>query len=101
MANLHREREFSIFTATMGHIYIFLVKKAVGNARKSMVESLTNVMAVKHECYLLSPEMFYIRLSMMVFDSALPEDTPSGFIYSTVTGAICSRASLTSLFYHK
>ncbi len=66
MANLHREREFSIFTATMGHIYIFFVKKAVGNARKSVVETLTNVMAVKHECYLLSPEMFYIRLSMMV-----------------------------------
>lgn len=66
MANLHRETEFSIFTATMGRICIFFRQTAVENARKSMVESLTNVMAVKHECYLLLPEMFYVRLSMMV-----------------------------------
>lgn len=64
-----------------------------------MVESLTNVMAVKHECYLL---LFVLCQTINDgFDSALPKDTPSGFIYSTVTGAICSRASLTSLFYHK
>lgn len=42
------------------------VSEAVRNARKSIVESLTNVIAVIHECYLLLPEMFYVRLSMMV-----------------------------------
>ena len=31
-----------------------------------MVESRPNAMAVKHKCYLLSLEMFYVRLSMMV-----------------------------------
>lgn len=67
MVNLHQETEFSIFTATMGHIYIFFFRqKAVGNMGKSMVESLINVMAVKHKCYLLLPEMFYVSLSMMV-----------------------------------
>lgn len=70
MVKLCRETEFSIFTATVGCIYIFtfyfFVKRQSGNARKSMVESLTNVTAVKHECYLLLPEMFYVRLSMMV-----------------------------------
>lgn len=67
MVDSHSETEFSIFTATMGRICIFFFRQtAVGNARKSMVESLTNVMAVKHECYLLLPEMFYVRLSMMV-----------------------------------
>lgn len=72
MVKLRRETEFSIFTATVGRIYIFIylffssVKRQSGNARKSMVESLTNVTAVKHECYLLLPEMFYVRLSMMV-----------------------------------
>lgn len=71
MVKLRRETEFSVFTATVGRIYIFIlfyffVKRQSGNARKSMVESLTNVTAVKHECYLLLPEMFYVRLSMMV-----------------------------------
>lgn len=31
-----------------------------------MVGTLANVTAVKHKCYLLLPEMFYVRLSMMV-----------------------------------
>lgn len=50
----------------MGHIYIAFYQKVVGNARKSMVESLANVTAVNNNCYMLLSGMFYVRLSMMV-----------------------------------
>lgn len=75
-------------------------QKEVGNARKSMVETHSNVMAVKHELFYFAWDVLCQTINDG-FDSSLPKDTPSGFIYSTVTGTICSRASLTSLFYHK
>lgn len=60
----NRIQHFFFFYCHRGtHLHFFRQLETRG---KSMVESLTNVMAVKHERYLLSPEMFYIRLSMMV-----------------------------------
>lgn len=66
LAPRNRFQHFYCHYGTHLLIFFFFCQKAVGNARKSMVESLTNVTAVNSDCYLLLPEMFYVRLSMMV-----------------------------------
>lgn len=88
------------FYSHTGTFLLYSHQKAVGNARKSMVETHSNVMAVKHELFAFAWDVLCQTINDS-FDSSLPQDTPYGFIYSTVTGTICSRASLTSLFYHK
>lgn len=54
------------------HLHL-LLPKAVGNAGTSMVETLSNVMAVKHKCYLLLHEIFYVRASVMVLIALSPK----------------------------
>lgn len=83
-----------------GTYLLFSHQKEAGNARKSMVETHSNVMTVKHELFAFAWDVLCQTINDG-FDSSLPKDTPSGFIYSTVTGTICSRVSLTSLYYHK
>lgn len=63
LAPRNRFQHFYCHYGTHLLIFFFFLSKG---SRKPMVESLTNVTAVNSDCYLLLPEMFYVRLSMMV-----------------------------------
>lgn len=63
---LAAQNRFQHFYCHFGTPLHLFCQKAVWNARKSMVESLTNVTAVNNDCYLLLPAMFYVRLPMMI-----------------------------------
>lgn len=95
-----RQTDFGIFIATLGLLFFyFLLSNGRENPwqRVSLMsrQSITTVI-----CFSFARDVVRQTISDG-FARAFPEDTVSGFIYSTFAGSICSRVSVSSLLYHK
>lgn len=99
----HFQTDFSIFIATLGCVYIafffyhFFIKWLENPWQRVSLMSQQSITTVI--CFFARDVL--CQTISGGFASAFPEDTLSGFIYSTFAGSICSRVSVTSLFYHK